>query len=375
MKKILVLFWVIIFLVSFTLSLSATGQEENVQEAELTHVKIGITPYSMYQIWYIAKDYGIDKEFGLDIELFPVTQTMNGVQALIRGDLDITANCIAEHLPTFETAPHVIAFSTIGFFQGFIFVGRQGEFKSIEDLVAEMGIEAAKEFRLKEFEGKSFNIIPQRKALILDAIQQVGLTADDVEFINFADDQKAAVAFIAGTGDFYIGSLPQERKLIKMEDEYVNAGGSEILGPGGLWYDTMVSTDTFMTENKETALALLGVLYRTIRLFDEKTEEVAIIGAKGISEVTGGDFSVDEYIQMQTVYDDFLSIADAKEGYYNSGSSLYWAYPVEYYAKMAVEQGDLKGPIVAADYYMDSENMFFEFLKRNDLMSKVEASF
>ena len=33
-------------------------------------------------------------------------------------------------------------------------------------------------------------IIPQRKALILDAIAQVGLTEADVKFMNFADDQK-----------------------------------------------------------------------------------------------------------------------------------------------------------------------------------------
>jgi len=114
MKKFLLFLCIGILLVGGAMDLSAE---------DLTKVKVGITPYSMYQIWYIAKEYGIDKEFGLDFTLVPVTQTMNGVQLLVRGDIDITANCIAEHVPTFEAAPQVVAFSTIGFFQGFFFVG------------------------------------------------------------------------------------------------------------------------------------------------------------------------------------------------------------------------------------------------------------
>ena len=58
----------------------------------------------------------------------------------------------------------------------------------------------------------------------------MGIGIDEVQLLNFADDQKAATAFLSGTGDFYIGSLPQERRLLSMEDRFVNAGGSEVLG-------------------------------------------------------------------------------------------------------------------------------------------------
>ena len=74
-------------------------------------------------------------------------------------------------------------------------VGRRKDVKPFDKLVKEMGLKAAKEFRLKEFRGKSFCIIPQRRPLILDAIAQVGLTEKDVKFLNFAGDQKAATAF------------------------------------------------------------------------------------------------------------------------------------------------------------------------------------
>ena len=147
--------------------------------------------------------------------------------------------------------------------------------------------------RRKEFKGKEFCIIPQRKPLIADTIQQVGLDIDDVTLLNFADDQKAAMAYMRGEGDFYMGSLPQERRLLQEPDKYVNAGGSEVLGPGGLWYDTMVTTDAFIKDNRETALRTLAVLYRSIKLWDEKKEQFAQIGADAISKSTGVDFAVE----------------------------------------------------------------------------------
>ena len=348
--------------------------EKPEEEGELAQVRIGIAPYTMMQIWHISKEYEIDKEFGLDFELVPISATLPGVQLLVRGDLDISSNCIAEHIAAIQGAPEIKAYSSLGFFKGFIYVGRKGEIKSIDELIEEVGLEKAVEMRRKEFKGKSFCIIPQRKPLIADTIQQVGLDIDDVTLRNFADDQKAAMAFMRGEGDFYMGSLPQERRLLQEPDEYVNAGGSEVLGPGGLWYDTMVTTDEFIINNRETALRTLAALYRTIKLWDEKREEVAQIGADAISKSTGGTFGVEEYITMQTVYDDFLSPDEIKEGMFNPDSTLYWRPSSEYYAKMALEQGDLKSQI-DIDEYFPWESLFWELMDRRDLMRKVNAPF
>ena len=345
------------------------------EQKEFTKVRIGVPPYSMYQIFYAAKDLGIAKEFGLELEIREFTATLPAVQALIRDDLDISGNCIAEHLVALKGAPMVKSFSTVGFFKGFIFVGRKDKIKPISELTKEMGPEKAKEYRLNEFKGKEFAIIPQRKPLILDAIAQVGLTADDVKFLQFADDQKAATAFIKGSGDFYIGSLPQEERLLKMSDQFVNAGGSEVLGPGGLWYDTMVTTDKFIIGKRETALRTIAMLYRAIRLWDQDPMKIAEPAAKALGRMTGGDFPVQDYINFQTIYDDFLSIEEAKNGFYNSESPLYWKLPVEYYMKMALEQGDLDKQIVPEEYYGESEKLFNELLGRQDLMDLINAPF
>ena len=365
----LLLSGILISLLSFSLLGAGVAKEK------LTKVRVGVAPYTMFQIWRAAHELGIDKEFGLDFEIKEFSMTLPGTQAMIHGDVDITVNCIAEHIAVIGKAPQVKNFSSLGFFKGFIYVGRKAEWKPFDDLVEGVGLGKAKETRLKQFKGKEFCIIPQRKPLIADTIAQVGLTLDDVKLLNFADDQKAATAFMRGAGDIYMGSLPQERRLLKMSDQYVNLGGTEILGPAGLWYDTNVSTEKFMKENKETCLRALAAMYRTIRLFDEQPEKVAKICTKALSRMTGGEFSVEEYITMQTVYDDFLSIEECLAGMHNPYSPLYWKNPVEYYIKMAVEQGDLDKMVPAEDYYGHSEELFFSLLERKDLLQLIYAPF
>lgn len=102
---------------------------------------------------------------------------------------------------------------------------------------------------------------------------------------------------------------------------------------------------------------------------------MAKIGADAISRATGGKFSINEYITMQTVYDDFLSIEDCLASVYNQYSSLYWGKPVSYYIEMAVEQGDLDEVVPGKDYYGQAEELFFSLLKRKDLLQLIYAPF
>lgn len=232
------------------LSFSLFGARE--ANAELSKVRIGVSPYAMFQIWAAAHELGIDKEFGVDFEVEQLTSETVAAGALIHGDLDIITSGINAHIVRIRKAPQIKMFSSIGFFKGFIVIGRKGKVKAFNELVAEMGLKRAKETRLKEFKGKTFCLnVSGFKFLVADMLAQAGLTLDDIKILNFPDDEKAAVALIRGVGDFYMGSLPQERKLLKMSDQFVNAGGSEILGPAGVWYDLSFSTEKFMIKKTE----------------------------------------------------------------------------------------------------------------------------
>ena len=117
MRKDILLIALLIGVIVIPLSVFGRGEAE----AELTKVRIGIAPYTMFQIWPAAKEFGVDKEFDLDLELVSIAATLPGVQLLVRGDIDISSNCIAEHIAVIQNAPQVKGFSSLGFFKGFFF--------------------------------------------------------------------------------------------------------------------------------------------------------------------------------------------------------------------------------------------------------------
>jgi ABC-type nitrate/sulfonate/bicarbonate transport system substrate-binding protein len=325
----------------------------------------------MFMLWPVAHELGIDAEFGLNFEIHEFASADVANISLARGDLDIVGSAISFHLAAVQGAPQLIGFSSLSIFNGFIFVGRAGEVVPYATLVEDMGADAAWSSRLNEFKGKGFCIVPQNRALLADTLSQVNLTLDDVTVYEFADDPTAAAAFEQGTGDFYIGSLPEEQRLLGMPDKFVNAGGSEILGPTGLWYDLMITTEDFMDNNQDVALRIIAAMYKTINLFNSDRQQFAELAAAELTSFTGTAYTADDYIAFQTVYDNFLTISDLQAGMYNPDSPLYWKNPVQYNINLAVEQGTLSHAISADDYYGKQIALFNELLTRQDLMTKI----
>lgn len=356
----------------------AAAPEEAVEEDglpvfdDILKVRVGIGPYPMYQVFSVAKEWGLDKICGLDIEIQSFVNTVPNYQACVRGDIDVSFGCVDEQVAVMNGVPDIRHFAPLGFYKGFFFVGRADSIKSWDDLKAEMGIEAAREYRRNEFKGKIINIIPAKEPLVVDMLEQVGLTADDVTFMEFADDQKGATAFLAGTGDFYIGGIPQQTNLLKQGgDKFVNAGGYEILGPAGAWYDTFSSTDSFMIDNREAALRTLALIYLAENKFNENPEAFAEVAAAALSKVSGAEFSVEEYLDMQLIYDEFQTVELCIERVYNPDSDYYWRKPVEYCLTNAIKKGTIDSSFTADKYFGEAEVLFNELLAREDLMKII----
>ncbi len=347
-----------------------TGKETT--EETLTTVKVGSMPYSMYQVCHTAKELGFDKELGLDYVIREHVGPQNQMKELARKELDIVVGSIAEFVPVIKTMPEARLFSPLDLFLGFLFIGRAGEWKPWDELVDEMGAEKAKEYRLNEFKGKGFVGTPFRFLLINDMLSQIDLTQKDYTQLTYADDQLAAAAFIGGEGDTYTGSLPQEIRLLKdFNGEYVNLGGQEILGPMGLWYGNIITSEKFLKENREICLKYLAIQYRLNKLFNEDpTGKIAEIYNDNLNRKTGSGNTVEEFAILETVYDKFITIEWAKDNYFNPESPYYWRISADYNIKVAVENGILD-EVVPADDYMPQEDIFNELLTREDLMEFI----
>ncbi len=255
-------------------------------------------------------------------------------------------------------------------FKGFIVVGRKGKTETYKELSAKIGPEKAKEQILQSIRGKTFVVNPTNfLSLVKAAIGQIGMTLDDVKIAEFPDDAKAALAFETGLGDFYMGSLPQEAKLLSQPDQYVDVGGHEVLGNAGLWFSSTVGLAPWLDENKETVMKLLAIWYRTVRYIDEKPDSVIPAWTKRINQQAAAAFTEDEMRGiLKLLY--HPNIEDAKKTFYNKDSDLYWKRSVDYYVPQNADK--LPADFSTGKYNIE-ESLFTEFTKRSDLVAWVNS--
>ena len=261
-----------------------------VQGGEQAVVRVGMTPFFDYQFFSVAKEYGWDKQLGLDLQFQWLTQSGPSIQALANGSLDTVNTCVVCNFPFYESVPEMQNFLTVNQFKGFVVIGRVGQSKSYDELLAQLGsADKAKMAAIQQMKGKTFPVyLANYKPLITAVLEQAGMELKDVQTINFADDEKAALAFIGGNGEFYMGGLPSEINLLmNHSDQFKLIGGAEILGPAGLWYSNVASSQKWLAANEDAALKIMAMSYRYNRYVQEKIDVVMPIVVKAMNDHSG----------------------------------------------------------------------------------------
>ncbi|MGV6874465.1 ABC transporter substrate-binding protein [Pseudochelatococcus sp. B33] len=333
-------------------------------------VRIGIPPFFDYQIWAVARELGLDAEQGISIEPVSVNSGANGVAALRQGSLDLAASSQVGAFPFFKQVPDLRTWIVLDQFKGFIVVGRTGSAETYASLVGKLTPEEAKKQVLESFRGKTFVVNPTNfLPLVKAALDQAGMTLDDVKVAEFPDDAKAALAFETGVGDYYMGSLPQEAKLLSQPDRYTAAGGHEVLGPAGLWFSSTVGLAPWIEQNQETVMKLTAIAYRTIRYLHEQPERTVPIWTKLINAHAAASFTDDEVKNILTLLY-HPTAEEAAETFFNPDSDVYWKNSIDYYSRQNAE--NLPSDFSSGKYNIEEE-MFKNFIKRDDLVSWVNS--
>ena len=340
--------------------------------AEVIPVRVGMTPFFDYQFWAVAKEFGWDKELGLDLQFTWLTQSGPSIQALAAGDLDMVNTCIVCNFPFYESVPEMVDFLNVNQFKGFVVIGRQGQSKSYEEFLAELNDpEAAKIATIEQFRGKTFpEYLANYEPLLTAVLDQAGMTIDDVTTLNFPDDEKAALALIGGTGDFYMGGLPSEINLLQNHpDQFKLIGGAEILGPAGLWYSNVASSTEWLEANPEVALRIMAMSYRFNRYVQEKRDVVLPIVVKAMNDLSGVATNEENLSFIFDTFLDFRTYQQDQETAFNPDSPFYWENSAKYYVEKSTELPE------GADYNKQNPmNEWFEtFLQRPDLLGWVDA--
>ncbi|WP_226534278.1 ABC transporter substrate-binding protein [Microbacterium paraoxydans] len=335
---------------------------------------MSVQPLHQYVAWEFAEQSGMAEELGLDLEFTYLPQVDTAVQSLARGDLDMISTCGACNFPYLAQSPDLRDALIISQFKGFILVGQDGA-PSYDALVEEGARpEDARQEVFDYLKGRTFVLRESAfGALVNGLLDEAGLTRDDVTILDVADDARAGQAFLQGQADFYMGSLAQESKLLRdYPDRAVNMGGAEILGPGGLWYDTMAVDQDWLDENPETMVKMAALWARVARYVTEKPDDVVPLITELINKNSGSTFSDEEIEQLLNDFLGFATLDRWENDTYNPNSDLYWKKSIDFYAAQNVTDGVLPESVDVDQHYVDEE-IYNQLTGDQDLLDWVNA--
>lgn len=340
-------------------------------------VTVGMTPYLDYMLWPVAKKLGLDKEQGINLKFTWLAQVGPSIQALRRGSIDVVDTCTACNFPYYKTVPSLRDFHINAQFKGFILIGRKGEAPSYQELIdAGRTPEQARQEIFRYVKGKTFTVHkPVYEALIDGMLENAGLTASDIKIVDLPDDSKAANAFLGGTGDFYMGSLPQETNLLlRHGDKVVNMGGTEILGPAGLWYSTSATESDTVSDDPATLKKLIAIWYRAAAYLNQHQAQAIPIIREAINAHAGSAFSEDEIKINLKQFLSFPTLDKAAKTVYEPSSPLYWKRSLDYYETQNKKSGDLEGDVDTSQFNVE-EQLFRQVESDHKLRAWINKPF
>jgi ABC-type nitrate/sulfonate/bicarbonate transport system substrate-binding protein len=318
-------------LVAASLAASASSGTK----ADPVTVRVVLGPYLDLMPWNVAHAKGFDKAQGIDLHLTLNTVQSNVAATIRRGDADIGWSCTACIVPLLKKVPDLRDFMITDLFKGFVVVGRNGSL-TYNSLVKKEGADKAKKDVVASFKGKTFVLVGALfQSLLESSLAQAGLTLKDVKVLNFADEAKGALAYIRGSGDYYLGGLPTTNKLLTdpcCRGKFVEVGAQPILGPGGLWYSSMFTTKQWLAANQETALKLMAVWYHTMKFMRDKPEEAFPILRATLNKAAATNFTPAQVRFAGTVRILFQTLAEAKSIEFDPKVSTYYGLGVKHYA-------------------------------------------
>ncbi|MBS1881945.1 MAG: ABC transporter substrate-binding protein [Actinobacteria bacterium] len=356
----------------------STGSEtvSSSEGGETQSVTLGVLPFLDYQPWYVAHELGLDKELGYDLQFKQFPLEPNEVQAMVRGEVQIGQGAIGSVIPLLPERPDLRVFLNLTQFKGFAFVVRKGAYENYEEFAKELGNEkAARTATMKQFEGQDVVTIESSfKATIAAALEEAGLTYSDIKVTNFSESAAAAIAFIRGEGDIFMGGLPETVKLVKEHpEEYEILIGAEHMGPPGLWFSNAFVTESYLKENREQLLALTAIWYRTMRYLKEDKAKTYPILAAELNKASSGELSTAEIENLVPDFTYFPTSEEAKEKIYTPSSPSYWKTGTEYLVASNEKQKTIEPGSVSVEEFVVQEELFNEFLKDKKLVDYVNA--
>jgi len=318
----------------------------------LTKLTIGISPFQDTYLPIIGEEQGWFEEVGLDVELKSLA--WNAITpALISGDVDMAVNNTTGVVSIANSDPDIVyAYGWNPFTEGSALMIRDDDsLKTIDELEAELGDrEEARTAMIESLAGKTIvtTLATDMGKQINDALASVGMDETDVEFVDMDPDAGLA-AFLSGTGDAYLGGVPQRSRALD-EGMQIGLSGPELAPPP---INGIITKRGYVENNQDEILAFLNVMHRIVRYCDAETDACGTTVTDRLNEETAAGLTLDgfkEYWQNIELYAG--NAAGAKEMILDESGVAYWKATWDSDNSYLVDTGAIPAPVDTAEHFL-----------------------
>ncbi|MDA8611386.1 ABC transporter substrate-binding protein [Candidatus Pacebacteria bacterium] len=245
-----------------------------------TKITFGVSPFQDNLVPIVGKEFDWYKERGIDVD-FKIIEYSEVPNLLDKGEIDVSIASIGMAMAGHAINPEIIYWYGVNVFNsGFdIMIRGDGEIKPYSEIHKEVK-DKNKAITKTASQLKNKTIvtvdIPDEDHYLVNALKKANLSLDDVTVIYKPHDE-AIRDFLSGTGDAFIGGIPQRSLARKsgMVDMFanINIAPSPLLG--------FVTRKTFASKNQEAMYYLLDVWFKIVNLMntDMKKGSASIISA------------------------------------------------------------------------------------------------
>jgi len=258
-------------------------------------VRVALAPYQDALLPTLGETKGWYKEEGLNVE-FKLMAMTEMQEALAAGAVDVTFNNIGSVISTHAKDPNAVFAYGFNIFDGgyAIMIRKDGGIKPLSSFLSKIkNREEAVKACAAQLKGKTIVTTSHTdmEQAVTTALSRGGLNfSNDVHIRDFNPDEGLA-AFLTGTGDAYLGGIPQRTRATK-------EGMIEMLvGPdlGSPEINGYVTTKQFAIEHSEQLLKLLHVWFKSVDYVTNNMDDGATIIVAKLNAQSGASFTNDDF--------------------------------------------------------------------------------
>ena len=321
MKRIQSMTWFIGILIC----ISCTGCFHETKTPALPKVILSVAPFQDTLLPIIGENKGWFKEAGVDVEI-KLLPWYSAQEALASGSVDVAMGNISSVIGSHNNFPtNVYAYGFDIFDNGFaIMVRPKSGMKTAQQLqTGTVSPEQAARAAILQLKGKTIitTAHTDMEQVVSYAVRAAGMTMyKDVKVIDMEPDEGLA-AFLRGTGDAYLGGIPQRSRALKEGDVELVSG--PLLGPSEI--NGLVTTTKFMSSHEDELLRILNVIFRIVNYTNQNIDDSARIVVAEMNKDTAAKFTVDDFKKYWNHYEHYTANPEqAQQQILNPSSPTYW---------------------------------------------------